>query len=82
MVSSFRFGLLFEIFDFFLLIIGQVQLVLNEWRNDVKTAGLHAAGTAACLRPGRCPPSPASAGRLIVGLSLQEARRCAECQRD
>src|SRR4051794_16497641 len=38
-------GLFFQGFDLFLLIVGQVQLLLSHRRNDVETAALHSTLT-------------------------------------
>lgn len=77
-------GIFFQGFDLFLLIVGQVQLLLSHRRNDVETAALHSTGaarTTGLTTTGTCAAGTAR-GLALIRLSLEQARRCAECQRD
>ncbi len=71
-------------FELFFLVARQVELVGDEGRNGVELAvamwtATRTAGTAALSATGTLS---AFTGRLIIRLSLEQARRCAECQRD
>jgi hypothetical protein len=73
-------GFFFQIGDLLFLVVGKVQLILSERRHQMK-AGLHSAGAALATAAGTLSARSARA-LALVRLSIEEARRCAECQRD